>query len=82
MAADILGTPDNMCALWAEEENARSRERADLLRGQYLQYAHVNNVTLPEIKKNRFLYYAGVDSPGGTIITAQDRSVKVWVGLG
>lgn len=76
---DVLGAPDGMCRMWAEEQNIRSLERMDILRGQYLHYAHVNNITLPEIKKSRFLFFAGVDSPGGTIITAQDRSIQVWV---
>ena len=73
--------PDDMCGRWAEQQNIKSRERTHLLRGRYLQLAHLSNVTLPEIRKHRFLYFPGMDSPGGTIITAQDRNIKVWVGL-
>lgn len=79
METDLPGAPGGVCRMWAEEQNIQSLERTDILRGRYLHYARVNNITLPEIRKDRFLFFAGMDSPGGTIITAQDRSVQVWV---
>lgn len=66
----------DVCNVWAKEQNLKSQERMASLKGQYLRYAQENNVTLPELKKSRFLFYAGMDSPGGTIITAQDHSIK------